>query len=542
ISIRGIVRDAFKDEIDPNWNYLVLNSDSHIIYAAFFDNGISDDKLTMLIDAEVSVSGACMPSNAGKRIFLGRHIHALSCSSVKVLVPAPADPFTAPILTYMRNAQPESVLHMKRRRAIGSVVAAWGSNQFLLETEKRQILRVELAHGKRLPAYGDGVEVVGVPDTDLYHINLSRAIYRPAKVSIRKRRTHSVTPADILKAPNGQTRIKAEFYGWTICMKGIIRHIPSPESGSGRMNIECGDFLVPIEASGCPECMNGLSVGMEIEVTGACLFDTENWRQAVFPRIKEFLIVVRKPDDVKILTRPPWWTMGRLLALVGTLLVIMSGIIIWNRALNRIVERRSRALLKERAAHDNANLKKEERTRLAVELHDTLAQNLTGVSLQIDAAQMAAEANPDSVLPYLESARRKMQNCRENLRNCLWDLRSRAFEERSLDEAIRKTIAPHVENADIQIDLPVPCRRLSDNAIHAVLCIVRELILNAIRYGKASSIKISGKLEKSGLSFTVADNGTGFDPATRLSIPEGHFGLQGILERTHRLGGTFEIT
>ena len=252
-------------------------------------------------------------------------------------------------------------------------------------------------------------------------------------------------------------------------------------------------------------------------------------------------MLFRSPNDLKILSRPPWWTPLRLSVVIGALLVVLSGIFVWNRMLNRLVERRSRALLKEQIAHDVADLKVEERTRLAVELHDTLAQNLTGISLQIDAAQMAADEEPGSVMPYLESARRKMQNCRENLRNCLWDLRSRAFEEKSLAEAIRKTIAPHVGKADVHVDMDVPCRKLSDNAIHDVLCIARELVVNAIHHGKAAHVRISGFMDAEGISFTVSDDGIGFDPATRPGLSEGHFGLQGISERARRLGGTFEI-
>ena len=177
-----------------------------------------------------------------------------------------------------------------------------------------------------------------------------------------------------------------------------------------------------------------------------------------------------------------------------------------------------------------------------MELHDTLSQNLTGIALQIDATQMAAEEDPNSVMPYLEMARRKMQSCRENLRNCLWDLRSRAFEEKELAEAIRKTIAPHIGETDVRIDMDIPCRKLSDNTIHAVLCIIRELAINAVRHGKAAHIAIRGTLDGTGLSFTVVDDGGGFDPARRPGLPEGHFGLQGVTERVLRLGGTFNIT
>ena len=543
VLVKGLVRDAFRDEIDPRWNYLVLICDSHIIYSAFPDRSLSGEALASLIDTTVSVKGACLPSSGGKRLFLGRHIMMSGPSDMAVLERAPADPFAAPLLDEMRHAQPDSVLSMKRRRAIGSVIAVWRENRFLLETDSGRLLRVETASGAKLPSYADGVEVVGFPETDLYRINLSRAIFRPAKATLRRQAPQAVEPDDILKTPDGRTKINTDFYGRTIRIHGLVRSLPPPESNDARMSVECGGHIVPVDTSACPELIDDISPGTELEITGACIFDTDDWHPpATFPRINEFLLVIRQPSDINVVSRPSWWTPGRLLVIIGALLAALGGIAVWNRMLNRIVERRTRELMKERLAHDGADLKVEERTRLAVELHDTLAQNLTGISLQIDAAQMAAEENPNSVMPYLETARRKMQNCRENLRNCLWDLRSRAFEEKSLAEAIRKTIAPHVGDAAIQVDVDIPCRKLSDNAIHAVLCIVRELVLNAVRHGKASRIRIAGQLEKSGMSLTVADNGVGFDPELRPGMAEGHFGLQGVSERARRLGGTFEIT
>ena len=541
VRTRGIVRDAYKDEIDPSWSYLVLNCDSHIIHAAVGDDNISDADLMALIDAEVSLEGICSPSTPGSRRFFGRHIVTYGRTNITVTRHAPTDPFDVPLIGRISPAQPESILLMKRHRAIGSVIAVWQRNRFLLETGDGHLMRVEVANGVKPPSFGDGVEVVGVPETDLYRINLSRAIFRPAKATLRQQAPQSVELEDLLKTPDGRTRINTDYYGRTIRIRGLVRNV-TPQKNGGTIDVKCGTDLVPVDANACPECLLNVAVGDELEITGVCIFDTENWRpQVTLPRIERFLLVLRTPSDLKILSSPSWWTPSRLFVIICALLAALGGIAVWNRMLNRIVERRTRELMKERLAHDGADLKVEERTRLAVELHDTLAQNLTGISLQIDAAQMAAEENPNSVMPYLETARRKMQNCRENLRNCLWDLRSRAFEEKTLAEAIRKTIAPHVGTADVHVEMDVPCRKLSDNAIHAVLCIVRELVINAIRHGKATRISISGKLEIDGLAFTVSDNGVGFDPATRPGLSEGHFGLQGVSERARRLGGTFEI-
>ena len=77
------------------------------------------------------------------------------------------------------------------------------------------------------------------------------------------------------------------------------------------------------------------------------------------------MVVVRKSDDIRILARPPWWTTGRLLAVIGALLAALAGIFMWNRMLNRRAERRGLELAEEKVAHVTSELKVYERTRLA---------------------------------------------------------------------------------------------------------------------------------------------------------------------------------
>jgi hypothetical protein len=74
------------------------------------------------------------------------------------------------------------------------------------------------------------------------------------------------------------------------------------------------------------------------------------------------------------------------MAVIGALLAALAGIFLWNRSLNRLAEVRGRELAEESEAHISSEMKVRERTRLAIELHDALSQNLTGVSLEIETA------------------------------------------------------------------------------------------------------------------------------------------------------------
>ena len=91
-------------------------------------------------------------------------------------------------------------------------------------------------------------------------------------------------------------------------------------------------------------------------------------------------------------------------------------------------ERRGKELAAEQVAHVSSELKVYERTRLAVELHDSLSQTLTGVSMGIDSAIDLAQGLSDDLKRQLEYTSKTVEACRTELKNCLWDLRSEALE------------------------------------------------------------------------------------------------------------------
>ena len=87
----------------------------------------------------------------------------------------------------------------------------------------------------------------------------------------------------------------------------------------------------------------------------------------------------------------------------------------------------------------------------------------------------------------------------------------------------------------------MPRAKISDNALHALLRIVRELVSNAVRHGHAKALSIAGTVDGDKLLFSVTDNGCGFVPEDRPGVAEGHFGLQGIEGRLGLLGGGMTI-
>jgi len=546
IRIEAILRDSFRDEIDPKFRYLVLNCGGGTVYAMMPWRDSEQAAFEKLIGLRVSVEGVCVPALkiAGHRRMIGYHVNTGGIGNVRLMQTPPKDPFDAAMIDD-RSLDILEFPHLGRLRAIGWVIAAWRDKNLLMETSDSQLVRVELADGP-LPRYGDAIDAIGFPETDLYRVNLMRAMWRPAH-GLRgtwrtQRQTNDVTAAELMVDRNQHTRFDTNFHGLTIRLTGVVRNLPPSESDSRRFYIADGDFLVPIDASSCQEALSGLDMDCRISVVGTCVMESGNWRpDATFPHIEGFAVVVRTPDDVRILARPPWWTPGRLMAVIGTLLAALFGIFVWNRMLNRRAEQRGKELASEQVAHVMSDLKVYERTRLAVELHDSLSQNLTGVSLAIRAANRLADSDPSGMRKSLDLATKTLDSCRDELRNCLWDLRNQTLEESDMNEAIRQTLAPHIGDAKLSVRFNVPRERLSDNTAHSILHIIRELASNAVRHGNATEIKVAGAIENDRLLFSVADNGCGFDPDNRPTVADGHFGLQGIQDRVDGFEGELSI-
>jgi len=540
--IRGMVRDVFSDEIDHLYQHIIVSADGRSIGLAVNEDEKHRDKLANLIGAEVRAVGCYSPIFSGLRRLSRSEIRIRSVDNIEILKPPPKDPFSVPSIASINVCDDERLVNLGRHSAMGTVIAVWQKLSFAVKMKDGDIVNVSLADMPP-PTCGDAVEVAGLPDTDLYRVNLRRAIWRKRSGAVRSEpeKPEPTNAAEIFTR-NGHSEINPEFHGKAISLRGTVTGIPSAGTNDGIVRLQCGDFTMTVDSNATADAIKGLEIGSKAEISGTCIVKTDSWHpNEPLPRIREVVLVVRTPSDVKVLAPPPWWTPGRLAILVAALVAALAAILLWNVLLRRLADKRGRELMHSRLSQEESKLKVQERTRIAVELHDTIAQNLTGVSLELDSAEQLSRKDLDGMLSHLGMAARTLQSCRNELRNCLWDLRSRALEEADLNEAIRRTIAPLVSDVNLSIRFNVPRRELADDTAHVLMRILRELVQNAVRHGGASSVKIAGSLEGGVLQFSVGDDGCGFDPETCPGVLQGHFGLQGIRERVNQFNGEMRI-
>lgn len=550
VTVRGEVCDAFRDEIDVCFSYFILKDGDKSIYMAANQTVNWSARRDDIIGNTVEATGVWLQGqNGGTRRHIGHILQLKSVDSLRIVKARKHDIFDAPEIDLCAvtpqhstlNPQPYDVPPLERRRITGTVLASWHGDHALVKTDDGSIVRLVLSTPPS-PKAGRRIEAVGFPETDLYAVNLNHARWRPADGKpLPAEQPFRLGEDPICNGVITPQQIQAALHGRIVIVRGIVRSLPQGENDR-RLALECESMLLPIDFSPCPNAFSDIAIGCTVEVCGVWVMEAENWRpNAVLPRIKGAFVVVNSPDGLHVLARPSWWTAGRSLTVIGVLLAIMLGIVVWNRSLKALAERRGRELTEEIVSRVESELKVSERTRLAVELHDTIAQYLTGAIMEIrTGVRLGGDMQPVAS-EHLALAQKTLESCRQELRNCLWDLRNRALEQSNMDAAIRQTLAPHVKNVDLAVRFNVPREMVSDNTAHAILRIVRELVINATRHGHATAIKIAGSVEGGKMLFSVKDNGCGFTPEEAPSIEDGHFGIQGIRERITAFNGDFII-
>ena len=344
VRITGTVQDLYHDDSDSLFRFFIIASGNETIFAPSMTISESDAELEALIGAEVSVAGTCdfAPAGSGRRHQLRRSLYIWDLKDVTILKPAPKSPFEVPALEGLADLRPSEIPRVGRRRLSGRVLAVWGGSKILLEGPDGQLARVEPKSGPP-PAPGDFIEAAGLPESDIYRINLVRAVWRKsAPFPVTDQPATNVSARTILTDPLGEPGIKPEFHGRLIRLTGVVRSLPMRESP--RFFLQDGFDFVPVDATSVPEIAGKIKVGATIALDGVCVAEVEPWRPgAVFPRANGFILVPRPGDALAVLASPPWWTPARLLGVIGALVLLLVAALVWNRSLRILAERRGRA-------------------------------------------------------------------------------------------------------------------------------------------------------------------------------------------------------
>jgi signal transduction histidine kinase len=553
VSFSGIVhriRDA-----ENHWR-IILEADSRP-FSLFIAKPILADALgrppaeiteatlaESLVDAVVRVTGPATLRTHNHDVSFEPQVNVGRPEWFEVVSPPPQPAFAAPFVPLnMLGRQRPWETRGHRIRTAGIVINAI-RGQAVFVQERGRGIRVETA-ATELFLPGDKVEATG------FVIRRGR-LSGLADALVRK--TGSATPPApaTLGSPLEDAFVRAE--GTLVRLEATLLDArPTADGASLTLSTDTAQVNAILPA-GVLQGQPALEPGAVVSLTGigetAWRFDEDAWPVQVPDRLRLF---VRSAADLRVVKPAPWWTPGRLAALLGLVATALLALLAWTGTLRRRLRLQTSRLATEMRSRRDAAVEftatLQERNRLAANLHDTLLQTLGGIGYQLDACEGSRGQDEEEARVHFDVARRMVNHATSELHNAVWAMRSLPIKERSFPEALRAVVARVAEGHPAEIDVRTrgPLDDVPEFVAGNLLLIVQEAVYNALRHARPKTVvvEVVGQPESCSIRAAVTDDGAGFaapsDHGSGGGAEAGHFGLVGMQERAERLGGSFRI-
>ena len=201
-------------------------------------------------------------------------------------------------------------------------------------------------------------------------------------------------------------------------------------------------------------------------------------------------------------------------------------------------QQQSQEMLRQLVAHQD-RIRESERKRIAREIHDELGQHLLVLRIDVSMLARSEVEHPklgekvDAILQHIDTTMRSVRAIINNLRPSVLDLGLFAALEWQAEEFQRRSgITCELSADDEEMDL-------EDNVSTVLFRILQEALTNVLRHAKASRVRIALQNKPGFLIMTISDNGVGI--AQSRASEHNSFGLVGIRERLHMLGGELQL-
>lgn len=215
---------------------------------------------------------------------------------------------------------------------------------------------------------------------------------------------------------------------------------------------------------------------------------------------------------------------GFLAACLG---LAVAGSVTWYRL-------RLRAVRQQAAAINN------ERSRIARELHDTLLQGFSGVTMEMQAlgSRLHSDAEQEALSEIINDA----THCLREARHTVAGLRSDSAPAKNFGEKLAESAQRIVGTAPVSLRLHLQCdpAGLRADTEYQLLRIAQEAISNAVRHAAARTIDVRLATVRGKAVLTIQDDGAGFDQSNGSAKSADQFGLRGMRERALQFGGQFQ--
>jgi signal transduction histidine kinase len=510
VSISGIVRSVAA--LDENRSLLRLAMGSRVVEVRVDRPPAYDESL---VDADITVSGLAAGAINDLRQLVQPYLRVGGWQELAVVKAGRPGADAPQIVAGSLLRFSTTGLSWHRVRVSGQVLAAFANGQLFVRDDSGA-LGIRLAVPQQLSP-GEHIEVLGFPEMERFSAILEDA----SLLSRDPGDPPSPVPVTMKEMQRGVHDSDL------VTLAGTVTDVFRTADGEAVM-LHVDDRIVRAALIGEDHLPS--AIGSRVQVTGVCRVESVIGK-GFNSRPNAISLLLRSANDVRVLSSPSWWTVERLLTALGLLaLVILMGAV-WIVLLRRQVSRQTDAL-RGRIQREAAL---EERQRIAREFHDTLEQELAGLSLRMDAA--ATRPLEDKARSLLTASRSLVSRIQAEARNLVADLRDDSAAVGDLVTALQDLTQHHPAEAPIlRVEVQGVCPTLSPHVVHHLRMIAREAMTNALKHARAAHITIRLQGLDGRLNLEITDDGTGFDPQSETRGKAGHFGCMGIRERCQKIG------
>ena len=486
------------------------------------------------VDAEVTLRGVCFNQHNANRQLVSPMLHVPPGSTILVSTPAAAEPFEMPLTPVATLMQFEPQGNYGHRVHVRGVVIHHREGQFLWIRESGRGLKIQSLQAGILRE-GEEVDVLGFPNRGDYTPILEDAVFRVNKPGAPP------APAAVTTAATA-----VDHDGDLIEFEATLADCKPVAQGSNvvaELNLTWGTDAVKaiLQLPHDQEIPKEWRPGSQLHIAGICNVTRDEIGPASgiwTPRT--FRLLLRSTAEVHIVEPPPRWTLERIVWLfvaisVASLLVAAGATMV---ARQRLREQAARRALAE--AEFAAILK--ERNRVAREIHDTLAQGLGAISMQLELAKNELKTDTASATQHIETAHRQVRGSLAEARNSIWNMRSQVLENRDVPGALEDILRQLTEGTGIEFKCRVggQSRRLPPVVENDLLRIGQEAITNAVKHAGAKHLEFTFEIYEKQVALLVKDDGCGYNTSTTTFTKRG-FGLVGMRERAAQLRGELTV-
>ena len=187
------------------------------------------------------------------------------------------------------------------------------------------------------------------------------------------------------------------------------------------------------------------------------------------------------------------------------------------------------------------NIREEERTNIAREIHDELGQQLTVLKMDVAWLNKRFQGTDEKANQRLKALLIMLDETVQSVRRISSQLRPSLLDDLGLTAAMEWQLGEFEKRAGIKTSFNAPNEEIPipESSKTALFRIFQESLTNVVRHSAAKKLTVTLKESDSCLVMTITDNGKGFDP---LKVAEKRtLGILGMKERTEMIGGTYEI-